>query len=462
MRVRTISALSMALVLTLTTSAARAQYDDPVGGDGDAPEGCVGVQATVLLEAGTLTFNPFRIVVAPGNAVCWTWSGMPHTVKADDGSFSSGPPRPSGSFKRTFPAAGTFGYHCQVHGSPQGGMRGEVVVQGGDEPPPSGPGTLQVAAATLTVAETAGNAEVVVERAGGSDGKATVLYSTAPGTAKNNSDFKPLKNKLLTWQPGELGPKTVLVGLKNDKAKEQTETFSLVLTKPIGASLGTSVTAVSLTDDDSPACPAAPAALALRATGQSPSEIRLDWPAHAAPEGLLRIERGRADGAFEEIAAVSAALGEYVDSSLPADSSRFYRLRFEDESYSDAVVASTDGSTSGCAPANGALCLANGRFEVTALWRRDGAPRRAARPAPLADSRDAGLFNLADNGPALLVGIDATCATNDHYGVSLAAVAEAEFTVRVRDTVTGRVWTRLVPAGGPSALRDPDAFATCP
>jgi hypothetical protein len=58
------------------------------------------------------------------------------TIVADDGSFRLGEP-PNGapsstwaSTSHTFTQTGTFGYHCEVHGAPNGvGMAGVVIVQ---------------------------------------------------------------------------------------------------------------------------------------------------------------------------------------------------------------------------------------------------------------------------------------------------------------------------------------------
>ena len=92
--------------------------------------GCTGVEAKITISRSGTTFSPATVTVDAGQPVCWTWSGTEHTVKGDDGSFTSGPPTASGTFQRTFNAPGTYGYHCQVHGTPTSGMRGTVVVRG--------------------------------------------------------------------------------------------------------------------------------------------------------------------------------------------------------------------------------------------------------------------------------------------------------------------------------------------
>jgi len=97
----------------------------------------------VTTNSVTLTpdaFSPNNITVAKGTTVTWNWdscttpgdgyggTGTPtcvsHNITFDDGLSSS--PQSSGSFTRNFTVAGTFKYHCAIHGA---AMSGQVVVQ---------------------------------------------------------------------------------------------------------------------------------------------------------------------------------------------------------------------------------------------------------------------------------------------------------------------------------------------
>lgn len=80
-------------------------------------------------------FTPSSTTVTAGTKVTWTWntcSGdgyggqtcVSHNILFDDGA-SSGT-QESGSWSRTFAAAGTYNYHCTIHGV---SMSGTVVVQ---------------------------------------------------------------------------------------------------------------------------------------------------------------------------------------------------------------------------------------------------------------------------------------------------------------------------------------------
>ncbi len=84
-------------------------------------------------------FQPPEVRVSVGGTVVWTnEDSMVHDVTADDGSFDSSPAceaatgtgclAPGDTFAHTFPQAGRFTYHCQLHGSPGQGMTGVVTV----------------------------------------------------------------------------------------------------------------------------------------------------------------------------------------------------------------------------------------------------------------------------------------------------------------------------------------------
>jgi plastocyanin len=89
-----------------------------------APTGGGSSTVTVGTPAGGLTFSPTNITVAPNGTVTWNWNsgGVIHDVTFSDGS--SGP-KSSGTFQKTFPTAGTFNYHCSIHGQ---AMSGTVTV----------------------------------------------------------------------------------------------------------------------------------------------------------------------------------------------------------------------------------------------------------------------------------------------------------------------------------------------
>lgn len=443
-------------------------YDDPSGGDPNPPAGCTGVRATITIPPNGTSFSPSTVTVDPGESVCWTWTGTSaqHNVKADDGSYTSGPAEDQGTFQRTFATPGTYGYYCQVHGSPTAGMRGTIVVRdtgggNGGDGGEQGPGRIELSSA-YTVSENAGTLNVTVERTGGSQGAASVKIATSPGTAKPGKDFTT-RNGTLSWGNGDGAPKTFAVPLKNDTAPEPNETFSVKLSKATGAALGTSSATVTIHDDDTPGCPAGLGApSSLRAQGQSSGEIRLTWAVEPTTASAFVIERqGGAGGDFQEIATVPAGVNHFVDAGLPGGAIFRYRVRAEGidgvSPVSAVAAGATDGSRGVC-DGSRALCLQGGRFEV--LVETGGPAKRLALPGA---TPAGGLFALAGEGtPQLLLNVSDSCAVNGHFGIDLAAVTDAEFTVKVRDTRTGRTWVYFNPEGSvPAPVRDADAFSSC-
>ena len=104
------------------------------GGTGNPGGG--GVVNTVNLA--DQSFNPASVTVPAGTTVTWAWPSTcsdgyggyytcpTHSVVFDDGSNIQSPTQSTGTFTRTFSAAGTYKYHCAIHGS---AMSGQVVVQ---------------------------------------------------------------------------------------------------------------------------------------------------------------------------------------------------------------------------------------------------------------------------------------------------------------------------------------------
>ena len=86
--------------------------------------------ATRGVSAAGLSFTPPSVTVGVGDTVRWTNDGGQHNVVFDDGSYRSGDPTLGTAIgQRTFPAAGTFTYHCELHQDL--GMTGTIVVTAG-------------------------------------------------------------------------------------------------------------------------------------------------------------------------------------------------------------------------------------------------------------------------------------------------------------------------------------------
>jgi len=77
---------------------------------------------------GPAAYVPNPIRVAPGSTVTWTNDDpVPHTATSDTGVWDSGTLTSGESFSFKFNTAGTFPYHCTIHG--QQSMSGTVTVE---------------------------------------------------------------------------------------------------------------------------------------------------------------------------------------------------------------------------------------------------------------------------------------------------------------------------------------------
>ena len=75
------------------------------------------------VTVGNNFFSPASTTVAPGTTVTWTWAAnaTTHNVTFSDAVHSSD--QSSGTYAQTFNTAGTFPYHCTIHG-----MQGTITV----------------------------------------------------------------------------------------------------------------------------------------------------------------------------------------------------------------------------------------------------------------------------------------------------------------------------------------------
>lgn len=86
-----------------------------------------GVPNTVSVDINAMSFSPTTVTVKVGTIVKWNNLDYysTHTVTSDNGTtFNSGTIAIGSSYSYTTSVAGTFPYHCTVHG----GMNGTLVV----------------------------------------------------------------------------------------------------------------------------------------------------------------------------------------------------------------------------------------------------------------------------------------------------------------------------------------------
>ncbi len=96
------------------------------GETGALPQTPAGLAQLGRVPMRSYLFLPETITVKKGATITWINEDAPaHTVTADDGTWDSGRLAWGDTWKRTFEAAGTFAYHCALHGP----MKATVVVE---------------------------------------------------------------------------------------------------------------------------------------------------------------------------------------------------------------------------------------------------------------------------------------------------------------------------------------------
>ena len=112
----------------------------PNGGTGGNNGGNTGGSTSADITVQNNQFTPSATTVVPGTTVTWTWNSCTgdgyggqlctdHSVVFDNGTRAGSGVQSSGSFASQFATAGTYSYHCSIHGTATSGMRGTITVQ---------------------------------------------------------------------------------------------------------------------------------------------------------------------------------------------------------------------------------------------------------------------------------------------------------------------------------------------
>jgi plastocyanin len=91
-----------------------------------------GQAAVANVSIGDDFFNPTSSKINVNDQIKWTWTGsISHSTTSNTGLWDSGLNGNGFTFSRTFTAAGSFPYHCTLHGF----MTGTITVQAANVPP---------------------------------------------------------------------------------------------------------------------------------------------------------------------------------------------------------------------------------------------------------------------------------------------------------------------------------------
>ena len=105
-----------------------------------------------------------------------------------------------------------------------------------------------VSTSNVTVNESAGNATLQICLSAASTEQITVQYGTSNGTAIAGSDYTA-SNGTATIAAGQTCT-TINIPILNDAVQESTENFTVTLSSPVNATIGTSTGTVTINDDD--------------------------------------------------------------------------------------------------------------------------------------------------------------------------------------------------------------------
>ncbi len=142
------------------------------------------------------------------------------------------------------------------------GSSGSATITGNDNDPEV---TVSLSSSSAAVGEEAGTAELTVHLSTASGKAVTVEYATTDGTASSASDadYTAVASGTLTFAEGDT-EKTIEVTITEDAIDEDNETFTVTLSNPENATLGsTDEATVTITDDDTRGVTVSPTSLTI-------------------------------------------------------------------------------------------------------------------------------------------------------------------------------------------------------
>jgi Calx-beta domain len=141
---------------------------------------------------------------------------------------------------------------------------------------------LQLAPATYSVNDSAGNVTLTVTRTNGTFGPTQVSYATANGTAVAGTNYVSTSG-ILSWANGDAASKTITVPVTNTHIYGPNKTFTVTLSSVSNATLGVATATVTIVDTNPTVLPTTP--LNLRTTTLLVNQVVLAWNASTDPVG---------------------------------------------------------------------------------------------------------------------------------------------------------------------------------
>ncbi len=374
-----------------------------------------------------------------------------------------------------------------------------AVLAGGGTALAGGAGVLKFDERNFGALESAGQAVISVERSHGEDGAVTVDYTASAGTATAGGDFEPVTGTL-SWGPGDGGTKTFVVPVVDDQTGEASETVILALSNPTGgagidAVRGTAVLTVYDDDQGAPPPPGNP--------NERPGTLKFDPRNFQVVEGgdaVVSVDRSQGEAGAVSVdytvidgGATAGADYEAVSGTLtwgPGDGSlkTFVVPTFDDpdsegnetvllrlsnptggagidpvRGESTLTLLDDDGSTLGCVPDGGTLCLSGGRFQVQVGFHTPQGDAGDGRVVPLDGGRSGLVWFFNPGNVEMLIKVIDACQNFGAHWVFFSATTNVDYTVTVTDTQTGVVKQYANPLGqAAEPVQDTFTFESCP
>jgi fibronectin type III domain protein/matrixin len=211
--------------------------------------------------------------------------------------------------------------------------------------------------------------------------------------------------------------------------------------------------------------PSAPTS--LQAAALSSTSIHLTWNDNAVEETSFVMEmRPTAGGSYAPVATLPANTTSYTATGLTALTSYTFRVKAHsgsgDSGASNEAAATTLAGAPACADPN-ALCLAGGRFSVTATFDTTAGLHGTGQPAGL--TMDTGFFWFfsSTNVEVVIKVLDACAFTaQPAFWVFASGLTDVHVVITVTDLTSGQSHVYVNPIRTPfQPIQDTSTFQTC-
>src|SRR5690606_8657342 len=187
-------------------------------------------------------------------------------------------------------------------------------------------------ASTIDVAERGfATAVVVLQRGGSAAGAASIDFTVTGNEATAGADFNGPSSGTIEWGAGDGEPKSIVFSIVDDGSSEETESFTISLSNPVGVGIR-GQTAATVQIANGRGFNVAPNAIA--GGSQTVAEgalVRLDGGQSNDPDGdEVTFQWEQVNGPQVMLSDASAAVAEFTAPSVASDTMLQFRLTVTD------------------------------------------------------------------------------------------------------------------------------------